>query len=337
MSIVGVIVNPLAGKDVRRLVAHASPVPDSAKIGAVRRAVVGAIEAGATQVLLAGDHHRIGVRAAAVVPRPPGVVVEVLDDHVRGGRDDTLAAAVEFAKRGVEVVLVFGGDGTHRDVASAWPAVTMVAVSTGTNNVFPRAWDATAAGVAAGLVASGAVPHGEVTDVAKVLRVHVEHPAGSIDDAALVEAALVDGAFVGSRAVWNPAAIRVVVAAIAAPAGTGMAGLAGRAHPVARHEPYGAVVRLGHGGRRVRVPLAPGSFADVQVASATRLEPGHTVVLDGPGVVALDGERSHVLGASGRATVRLDLDGPAVVDVDRTLALAAARRLFDVPEDHDGH
>jgi hypothetical protein len=346
MSTVGVIVNPLAGKDIRRLVAHASPVADSAKVGAVRRAVVGAVEAGATEVLVAGDHHRIGERAVGSLSHRLGVRVEVVDEHVRGGRDDTAAATLEFAKRGAEALLVFGGDGTHRDVAAAWPAATIVAVSTGTNNVFPSAWDATAAGVAAGLVACGAVPHAEVTRPAKLLRVHVEHRGGTLDDAALVEVALVDGSFVGSRAVWDPSMIRAVVAAIAAPSATGLAGLAGRAHPVDRVEPCGAVVRLGTGGRRVRVPLAPGSFSDVDVSSTTRLEPGHEVVLEGPGVVALDGERSHVLGRAGSASVRLDLDGPAVVDVDRALVLAAASRLFDVPiapphpdspEDSDGH
>jgi len=44
---VGIVANPLAGKDIRRLTSGATPISDAVKIGAIRRAVVGAIEGGA--------------------------------------------------------------------------------------------------------------------------------------------------------------------------------------------------------------------------------------------------------------------------------------------------
>lgn len=332
MSTVGVIVNPLAGKDVRRLVSMASPVSDAAKIGAVRCAVSAALDAGATRVLVGGDHHHLGRRATAGMSTSAiEIVDEHLDEHLGGGRDDTLAAAVTFAKADVGAVVVFGGDGTHRDVADAWPGVPMIAVSTGTNNVFPMPWDATSAGTAAALVATGAVALAAVAQRSKIISVSIRTPDTVIDDVALVDVALVDGSFVGSRAVWEPHRVRSVVAAIATPTSTGLASIAGRAHPVDRRVPLGAEVRLGAGGRRIRVPLSPGSFDTIEVASSRDVALGEVVTWDGPGVLALDGERTHVLGRRDRVELTIGDHGPAVVDVERALALAAAARAFDLP------
>ena len=55
MSIVGIIVNPNAGKDIRRLVTPATHTSDGTKVGIVRRAIVAAFESGATKVLLMPD------------------------------------------------------------------------------------------------------------------------------------------------------------------------------------------------------------------------------------------------------------------------------------------
>lgn len=332
MSTIGVIVNPLAGKDIRRLVSMASPVSDAAKIGAVRRAVSAALDAGATRVIVSGDHHQLGRRAVAGLAVDS---IEILDEHLVGGRDDTVAATNAMEKAEAGAVVVFGGDGTHRDVASAWPTAPMIAVSTGTNNVYPRSWDATSAGAAAGAVASGAVALSAASRPSKLISVTV-HTTGReigravVHDVALVDVALVDGSFVGSRAVWDPRRVRAVLAAIATPASTGLSSIAGRSHPVDRWSPGGAEVRLGEGGRQLRIPLSPGSFTTVPIATSRDVEPGRVVEWHGPGVLALDGERTHVLGRHDRAELVIGGHGPAFIDVDRALAVAAQDRHFDV-------
>ncbi len=60
---VGIIVNPLAGTDVRRLVSGAAPMPDMHKVGILRRAVIGAIEGGATRIVLTDDRRALAHRA----------------------------------------------------------------------------------------------------------------------------------------------------------------------------------------------------------------------------------------------------------------------------------
>ncbi len=84
-----------------------------------------------------------------------------------------MLAAQELRDRHAQVVIVLGGDGTHRDVVKGWRDATLIAVSTGTNNVFPRAVEATLAGHAAGAVASARVDARHVSWRAKVIDVEV--------------------------------------------------------------------------------------------------------------------------------------------------------------------
>ena len=66
-------------------------------------------------------------------------------------------------------MLTLGGDGTNRAFALGWRDAPLLPISTGTNNVFPRFVEATVAGAAAGLVASGAVA---LRDVARQAKTH---------------------------------------------------------------------------------------------------------------------------------------------------------------------
>lgn len=326
VSTVGIVVNPWAGKDVRRLHAPVSHTPDTAKVGIVRRVVLGALDAGAERVLVAGDAGRIAERAVRGID-----AACVVDGPGTGSALDTRRAAAQFAELGCHIVVVLGGDGTCRDVAMAWPDVVMIPISTGTNNVFPSFLDGSSAGTAAGLVATGAVAIAAVGRRAKRLVVDVRGLGLDVRDIALVDVAVIDESSVGARAVVCPERVRGVVAAIATPISTGLSSIAGRTLPLDRHEPGAVVVHLGRsiGSRRVRVPILPGAFSVVEVDQLSRLEEGGSVRFDGPGVLAYDGERDRVLPAGAWATVSVDRLGPTIVDVGSVLREAAERRLFD--------
>ena len=98
--------------------------------------------------------------------------------------------------------------------------------------------------------------------------------------------------------------------------------------PGRRNEPGGVLIRLGPGGRRVRVPLAPGTFTTLAVESVELLTT--SIDLPGGGVLAFDGERTTPVSADATITVSIEASGPQLLDVDTTLALAAADRRFDV-------
>ena len=337
---VGVVTNPLAGKDVRRFLASVSHTSDSAKVGIVRRVVIAAVEGGATRVVLADDTNRLAVRAIDGLHLD--AELELIDEPLSGSRHDTVAAAKRMWKEQCGAVVVLGGDGTCRDVAIGWPDVPLIGISTGTNNVYPSPIDGTSAGAAAGLVSSGRVAFDAVARRSKRITMHLEHSSVTrhADDLALVDVAVISASFAGARAVVDPRSVRMVVAAIATPASTGLSSIAGRVHPVGRWEPGGVLVRLGpsSGGRRVRVPLAPGSFATMDVAEVIPLADGQTVQLDGPGMLAFDGERDRPIHADAIVTATVESTGPLVIDVEHALVLAARDRHFDTRlEESHGH
>jgi hypothetical protein len=76
------------------------------------------------------------------------------------------------------------------------------------------------------------------------------------------------------------------------------------------------------------VPISPGLYRTVHVASAGRIELGEPVALRGPGVLAFDGDRVRTLSAGQHAAARVVADGPRVLDVPRALSLAAERGLY---------
>lgn len=325
---VGIIVNPHAGKDIRRLVSAAGQTSDAVKISIMRRVASGAIEQGAQRVLMSTDTHHLAERAVQGLDGP----IEFLDSPQTGSHHDTVAAARSLWKEDAGAVVALGGDGTCRDVATGWPEAPLIAISTGTNNVFPTALDGTTAGVAATLVAGGSVDATAVTTAAKRVSLRIDDPKRSsvVHEDALVEAALVDAQFVGARAVSDPSTIRWVVACIANPSSTGLASIAGRVRPVDRNEAGGVLIRLGRGGRVVRVPLSPGTFSTLEVASVEPLEEGRSIELTGGGVLAYDGERNTPVSADTAITVTIERTGPHMIDVDETLRRAALDRLFDV-------
>ena len=312
---VGVIANPVAGKDIRRLVSAASPVSDMAKIGIIRRAVVGAVEGGAQRLLITDDRRALGLRAIDGLSLDAEVAF--LDAPPYDSGVNSQNAAAIFRDRGVVAVIVLGGDGTHRDVAKGWRTAPVVAVSTGTNNVFPRQVEATIAGQAAGVVASQQPPIHKVANQAKIIDVEFDH--GETEQA-LVDIALVDESFTGSRAVWKGQSLLEMVAAIAERATVGLSSIASRVAPTTRHQPGGVHVTFGE-GERFRVPIAPGLFSEVEIASWRRLRANDFVEMSGPGVLSFDGERDLVLASGRSALVTVSHDGLWVIDIEKVMSL----------------
>lgn len=313
MASVGVIVNPAAGKDIRRVVAVASATSDAAKIGIVRRAVIGAVEGGATSLLLSDD--RRGLAHQAIADLEVAARVEVIPAPPWDEPRNTTAFARRLAEAGAGAVIALGGDGTQRDVVKGWREVPLIPLSTGTNNVFPEHHEATIAGHAAGLVASGAVDLADVSWRAQVIDVSVAAPGSATTvDLALVDVALLRGSFTGSRAVWNPAQLIELVAAIAEPHSVGLSAIAGRMASSPRREAGGVHVRFG-AGQLVRAPIAPGLYENVEVSVVQRMRRGDTVELRGPGTLSFDGERDVVLADGTVATAQLTDDGPRIIDV----------------------
>jgi predicted polyphosphate/ATP-dependent NAD kinase len=314
-GLVGLIANPAAGRDIRRLTAHASVVPNHEKAAIVRRVLRGIAAAGAGKVAYLPDLGR--VMASALDGAEPPMAVEPLPMLATGQAEDSSQAARLLTEAGAAVIVTLGGDGTNRAVAAGCQDVPVVAISTGTNNVFPTMIDGTVAGLAAGLLAASRVDPEAVTQRTK--RVVVSCAEG--EDFALVDAASCRERFVGSRAIWEPGQVRRLVLTRADAWNVGLSAIAGALCPVGASEPAGLLVELGD-GPTVTVPLAPGLVTPVPVTGWRRLALGERVRLsDGGGTVALDGERE--LTPFGPVTASVTMDGPRVVDIRAALRAGA--------------
>lgn len=353
-AVIGVVANPLSGRDIRRLVAKASVFPTSEKANMVQRMLTAFAAAGVGRALVSTD---VGGISAAVLrglrtrraADPAWPAVEFLETgRITQTAADTTSAVREICAAGARAIVCLGGDGTARVAAAACGDTPLLTLSTGTNNAFPRMREATVAGLAAGLIAAGKV----AAEPPLVRRAPVlEVVAAGRTEIALVDVAVTATGHVGSRAVWDPATVTELYCTFAEPDGIGLSSVAGLLCPTPRTEPDGVALRLGPPDdcpTVVRAPIAPGLVADVGIRDWRRFPPGteHRIATR-TGVIAVDGEREIEFrseaaggavdpaaqgvagnGLADAAAVRLRSDGPWCIDVPAVLAEAARRGLF---------
>ena len=333
-STVGIVANPMSGRDIRRLVAQASVFPNAEKTNMVVRLLAAAGAAGVERALVSTDGMGVAggvVRALAKRRASAGRLphLEFVElNALTGTADDTRALVAAMRARGAGVIVTLGGDGTVRAAAATCEDVPLLPLSTGTNNAFPEMWEATVAGTAAGLLATGRVDADAVTHRSKVLHV----VCGPTREVALVDVCVSTVTHVGSKALWQPATLCELYCAFAEPHAIGLSSIAGLLHPAARTDPHGVVVTLADpatADRTVFAPIAPGVVAPIGVRDARELPAGvpHRVAVE-RGTVAVDGEREIAFGPATPVTVTLGHDGPRVLDVRAALAAAAAERLL---------
>jgi hypothetical protein len=323
---VGTRANPWAGGEGRRVAARASRLSHEYKREQIQRAVIGAVAAGAERVLLVHDCFRTAESAVECLHLH--AEIGFVDVRIETKPADTTRAAQAMRDAGCGALLVLGGDGTHRVAAQAWPDAPMVALSTGTNNVFPELLEATTAGAAAGLVASGRIALDEVARPAK--RIEAVFRNG-VRDLALVDAALLADDHPGNLMPFEPAKLRHLLLARAEPTAVGMSPIGGLLHPSGRDDDHGVEVRCsaeGGDGKPLLVPVSPGLYGYCHVVDARPVALGETIEIRGPGVIAFDGDRDRRLAADEGVSLTVLRDGPRVIDVARTLALAAERGSF---------
>ena len=323
---VGIIANPMSGRDVRRLAARASTTTPEIKRDQVARAAVGAVAAGVERLLVMREPFQIAT--GAVEHLGLDADIEILDlGHEMTGATTERAASV-MREAGAGALIVLGGDGTNRCVARVWPDVPLMPLSTGTNNVFPLQVEATVGGMAAGLVAAGHAHLDAVAPRVKVVRVEIE---GEAPDLALIDAMLLEGDSTGNLMPYDPAKMRELVLSRAEPASVGNSPIGGMLHPCRAQDDFGVLVECtghGEGGRPLLAPITPGLFRPVHVRSHRPLALGERVVIERSGVLAFDGDRERSLRPGQRASLRVERDGPRVIDAEAALLAAAEAGVF---------
>src|SRR6266542_1897359 len=134
---VGIIANPMSGRDIRRLTARASVFPNTEKTNMVLRLIAAAGALGVHRVLVSTDSFGIAaavLRACQRLPNRsrsswPDVQFCELDCQT-GTAEDTRALVRQFRARGAGVIVLLGGDGTVRAAAPDLGDTPMLPLST---------------------------------------------------------------------------------------------------------------------------------------------------------------------------------------------------------------
>ncbi len=344
--LVGIIANPSASKDIRRLVAQGRVVPDWEKVNTLRRVLLGLQAVGIQHVVAMRDSSHLVERARD----DPQLSLELrmLDMPTMYVEGDTVRAAALMHQQGVGCLVTLGGDGTNRAVVRGSAALPMIAISTGTNNVFPTMIEGTLAGLAAGLLANGKLDLGRVSIASKTLAIYVD---GEYRDLALIDVALSRERFVATRAIWDMNTIYEVFLSRAEPASIGLSSIGARLQPVSATDDGGLYYcidgQIDGAGKvsdvpgeipgtiqtssTVLAPVAPGMIPKVAISSWRRIATGERVMVERRhATVALDGERAFSVTPQQQLEISVQQDGPLIVQVEAALHEAAASGLFRV-------
>jgi predicted polyphosphate/ATP-dependent NAD kinase len=324
MRPVGIIPNPASGKDIRRLVAFGSVFDNHEKVNIVKRMILGLDAMGVVEVVFMPDPFGIGSRA--LKDFDVSLKTSFLDMPVEGTQEDSTRAAEMFLKMGVSCIITLGGDGTNRAVAKTCGDTPLLPISTGTNNVFPFMVEGTLAGIAAGVVASETAPAAQLTKRSPRLEVM---DGRLVIDIALVDVVVSEPGFIGSRAVWDVSTLREIFLSRDDPGTIGFSSVGAHLGVPNPNGPTGVHIRIGPGGQRVKAPIAPGLIRMVPVASHRRFGPGQAIpITTPPALLALDGERERIVKRGEQLAIRINPEGPRVVDIGATLRHASERGMF---------
>lgn len=349
----GIIANPLSSRDVRRVVSSATTITAVERANILERILLVLGGLGLKRVMMMPDRSGLcaqllrNLRSRARVSGSPLPGVEFVDMDVSSSSLDSRRAAQRMREAGVNALVVLGGDGTHRDVASASGDIPIACISTGTNNAFPAFHEATTVGMALGVALSR--QHAGFAVIEPNKRIVVRRGEEMLDRA-LVDVAVTREQWIGSRAVWDPASLAQVFLAFCEPSALGMSSIGSACDLVARQDSRGLAVELHpmqaaptiEGDRNTRppingtapariaaVPLTPGRLFAVGIARSWTLElnQSHCINYRG-GVLALDGEREIECRADAEYSVCLDFDGPKTLNIPLTMQAASEGRIF---------
>lgn len=322
---IGFCINPMSGRDVRRLAGRASNMTHEAKRDMVARLAAGADALGVDEILIVREPFSIAEKALQHMKLK--AKVRVLDLPVTNSAKDSENAVNAFIDLGCRTIVSLGGDGTNRAIVRSQPNINLLPISTGTNNVFPMMVEPTLVGMVASLIANESLD--ELTSHALSRKVKVIRVTGqNFNDLALVDAVLLRDDHVGNLLPFAAEKIMQLVLARAEPDGIGMSPIGGYLDPVFCEDDFALSIKLGREGRSLKVPLSPGLFGDVTVEGTTRLELNQSLDFLGPGVIALDGDRDHRLSSGEHAQIKVCRDGPRVFDVAAVMRAAVQAGLL---------
>jgi hypothetical protein len=329
----------VSARDIRRVIANATNLQITDRANIVLRVLSCLKSLGVERVLMMPEGGGIGAHVGRWMLRSEATGdaqfprLDMVDMPVTGTVEDTIAAASAMREAGVSAIVVLGGDGTHRAVASACGRVPIAGISSGTNNAFPEHREPSLTGIAVGLAVTGRVPESVAYQANK--RLVVTSSSVKRPEIAIVDVAVVSDRYVGARALWRVESLEDVIVTFADPEVIGMSAIAGMLEPVGRREPGAVHVEIcpiGDARVVIEAPIVPGMVRPIGIRRVTRVTEGAPIFIAGRGgSIALDGEREFTFGESDVVRIALEEAAFRTVDAGRILRYAAKHGLMRNP------
>lgn len=330
MSTIGIIANPASGKDIRRLVSHATVVDNNEKINIVKRIILAAQGAGVKGVVIMPDTFLIGYKASEALKssKELRIPVEILDMRIKGSVEDTILAARLMEENEVQCIIALGGDGTSRAVAKSITTTPLISISTGTNNVYPEMLEGTVVGIAAAAVSTRTSNLGQSCRRDKRIEIYKD---GEMLDIALVDCVISKQTYIGSRAIWDPKDIQRVIVSRANPASIGFSTIVGVKKIISEDDDFGASINVNIGEFDLVAPIAAGTMKEIRVDEPLihPLSELFSMSMDYKGIMALDGERELPFKKGDIFEFKITRDGPYRVNIKKTIESAQLNGFFN--------
>ena len=146
---------------------------------------------------------------------------------------------------------------------------------------------------------------------------------------ALIDAVVLEQSFIGARAVWKLSEVKQIICTRAEPDNMGLSSIGGSICPVGPEDDYGMYLKLGDGNIKARAAVLPGVIQEIGIQEYKLIELGEEVEPSPkPCMIALDGERELRVNDRDKVKIRLQRDGPRVVDISKTVKEAATQGFF---------
>jgi len=330
MSTIGIIANPASGKDIRRLVSHATVVDNNEKINIVKRIILAAQGAGVKGVVIMPDTFLIGYKASEALKssKELKIPVGILDMRIKGSVEDTILAARLMEENKVQCIIALGGDGTSRAVAKSITTTPLISISTGTNNVYPEMVEGTVVGIAAAAVSTRTSNLGQSCRRDKRIEIFKD---GKMMDIALVDCVISKQTYIGSRAIWDPEDIQSVIVSRANPASIGFSTIVGVKKIIGEDDDFGASINVNVGEFQLVAPIAAGTMKEIRVDEPLihPLDETFSMSMDYKGIMALDGEREIPFKKGDIFEFKITRDGPYRVNIKKTIESAQLNGFFN--------
>lgn len=329
MGSIGIIANPASGKDIRRLVSHATVIDNNEKINIVERIILAAQKFGVTEIYLMPDIFMIGEKVKDKLVTMNLLESELLiaDTTLTGSYLDTVNAAKYMQEYNVGCLVVIGGDGTCRAAAKGIKNIPFIGLSTGTNNAYPEMIEGTIVGIAAAIVASKKIPLKKICQQDKLIEIYLN---GKFTDIALIDAVISIDSYIGARAIWKTEDIKIVVVTKCHPANIGFSSILGTMITITQNDNYGAVVDVNVDINTIAIPFAAGTIETIKVGNPEKIliNKSYKYLANEKGTIALDGEREIVFKQGDNIEFKITRNGPFKVDIDTTMMLAQKIEFF---------